>query len=111
MQSQNASDTGQSGMIGTILVFHCNGRLALSSTLCWQTTYAGFAMIQKQGSSDTQRVQADATGKFTALLPEGTYIVSPVQDNPNLLAGSKRLVKVKKRQMSPVLIEYTISNF
>lgn len=99
---------GKSGISGVMVSLTCNGVSNFSTTTCTSDFYPGFVSIQKQGETDSQIVQADGLGNFTAYVDPGTYIITPLQRNAGLTAGSKRLVTVKKGELSFVTVEYTV---
>ncbi|HEX8965472.1 MAG TPA: hypothetical protein VF820_03525 [Patescibacteria group bacterium] len=108
VQQQSLEQFGKSGIKGVVVALTCNGVSNAATTICTTNFYPGFVSIQKQGSLDYQIVQADGLGNFTIYVDPGTYIVSPLQKNTSLIAGSKREVIVKKGEVSSVTVEYTV---
>ncbi len=107
-QQESVMQFGKSGINGIVVALDCNGASSFSTTTCTEKFYPGFVAIQKQGETDYQIVQADGLGNFTAYVSPGTYIVTPIEKNANLIAGSKREVIVKMGEISFVTVEYTV---
>lgn len=108
VEFQSLQQFGESGIKGLVLVLKCNGVVSNSLSACRPSFYPGFISIQKQGSLDYQIIQADGMGNFTVYVDPGVYILSPIQKNTYLTAGSKRIVEVKKGEVSVAIVEYSV---